>query len=183
MYMFPMGEYLSISKGLKLCVSSWTRTNDNMIPSRAKISGGYINSSMAKAEAERLGCDDAIMLSIDGHVAEGSAANFFMVRDGMLITSPKYSDVLEGITRRTIIQLAQDSGVKVVERPIDRTEIYITDEAFLSGTGVQVAWIGEIDGRTIGSGKIGPISEKLQRLFFRIVRGEENKYKDWLTKI
>lgn len=182
-YMIPLGEYLSISKGLKLMVSNWVRTSDNMIPSRAKIAGGYVNSSLAKAEAARLGYDDAIMLSSDGHVTEGSAANFFMVRDGILITTPKYSDVLEGITRRTIIQIARDLKIPIEEREIDRTEVYTADEAFLSGTGVQAAWIKEVDGRTIGEGKIGPISEKIQKLFFDIVRGKEKRYSHWLTKI
>jgi branched-chain amino acid aminotransferase len=182
-YMVPLGEYLSISSGLNLAVSNWVRINDNMIPARAKISGGYINSSLAKADAVRLGFDDAIMLDSSGHVAEGSAANLFIVRDGILITPPKYSDVLEGITRRTIIQLSCDLDIPFIEREIDRTELYVADEAFLSGTGAQVAWISEIDGRKIGDGKIGPIAGKLQKLFFNIVRGNEKKYSSWLTKI
>ncbi len=183
LYMVPLGEYLSISKGLKLAVSNWVRITDNMIPARAKISGGYINSSLAKGDAVKLGFDDALMLSADGHVAEGSGANFFMVRDGTLITSPKYADVLEGITRNTILQLAYDLKIPIIEREIDRTEVYIADEAFLSGTGAQVAWIAEVDGRVIGEGKIGPITSKIQKLFFDIVRGKEKKYSNWLTKI
>lgn len=182
-YMLPLGEYMSINKGLKLCVSNWIRINDNMIPSRAKVTGGYVNSSLAKADAARLGYDDALMLTMDGHIAEGSAANFFMVRDGILITSPKHSDVLEGITRRTIIQLAHDLNIAVEERQIDRTEVYAADEAFLSGTGVQVAWIKEVDGRKIGDGNIGPLTSRLQKLFFDIVRGKEKKYSNWLTKV
>jgi branched-chain amino acid aminotransferase len=183
LYMIPLGEYLSVSKGLKLAFSNWIRISDNMIPARAKLCGGYINSSLAKADAVKLGYDDALMLSTDGHVAEGSAANFFIVRDGVLITAPKYSDVLEGITRRTIIQIAKESGISVEEREIDRTEVYIADEAFLSGTGVQVAWVREVDGRIIGNGNIGQISSKLQSLFFDIVRAKEKKYSGWLTKI
>lgn len=183
LYMVPLGEYLSISKGLKLAVSNWVRITDNMIPARAKISGGYINSSLAKGDAVKLGFDDALMLSADGHVAEGSGANFFMVRDGTLITSPKYADVLEGITRSTILQLAFDLKIPILEREIDRTEVYIADEAFLSGTGAQVAWIGEVDGRKIGEGRIGPITSKIQKLFFNIVRGKEKKYSSWLTKV
>lgn len=154
-----------------------------MIPSRAKIGGGYINSSLAKGDAVRQGYDDVLMLSADGHVAEGSGANFFMVRDGRLITSPAYSDILEGITRRTIIKLATDLKIPVEERPIDRTEVYIADEAFLSGTGAQVAWVVEVDGRVIGKGRIGQITAKIQKLFFNIVRGKEKKYSDWLTKV
>lgn len=183
LYAVPLGEYLSIDKGLKLAISNWIRITDNMIPARAKISGGYINSSLAKGDAVKLGYDDALMLSADGHVAEGSGANFFMVRDGVLLTSPKYADVLEGITRRTILELAQDLKIPVEEREIDRTEVYIADEAFLSGTGAQVAWIKEVDGRTIGEGKIGPVTAKLQKLFFNIVRGKEKKYSAWLTKV
>jgi branched-chain amino acid aminotransferase len=182
-YMVPLGEYLSVDKGLKLAVSNWIRINDNMIPSRAKICGGYINSSMAKGDAVALGYDDALMLDISGHVAEGTGANFFMVRDGILITSPKSSDALEGITRRTIIELASDLHLPFQEREIDRTETYIAEEAFLTGTGAQVAWIAEIDGRKIGDGKMGSVTGKLQKLFFDIVRGKEKKYSDWLTKI
>jgi len=182
-YMIPLGEYLPIHKGLKIAVSSWMRINDNMIPSRAKITGGYINSALAKGDAARMGFDDALLLTSDGHIAEGSAANFFIVRDGVLITSPRNADVLEGITRRTILQLAQDLGIPTQERMIDRTECYIADEAFLSGTGAQLAWIAEIDGRIIGNGKIGEISARLQKLFFSIVRGNERKYTSWLTKV
>lgn len=183
LYMIPMGEYLPVSKGLKLIVSNWVRINDNMIPSRAKISGGYVNSSLAKGDAVGLGFDDALMLTSDGHVAEGSGSNFFIVRDGKLITSAQYNDVLEGITRRTIIELAKELKIAVEERPVDRTEVYIADEAFFAGTGVQVAWIAEVDGRMIGNGKIGPITAKLQKLFFDIVRGKEKRYSSWLTKI
>lgn len=182
-YMIPLGEYLPISKGLKLAISNWVRINDNMIPSRAKISGGYINSSLAKGDAARLGYDDALMLTMDGHLAEGSGANFFMVRDGVLVTSPRYADVLEGITRRSLLQLAYDLGISAQERPIDRTEVYVAEEAFLSGTGAQCAWVAEIDGRVIGNGKIGSITAKIQKLFFSIVRGNEKKYSNWLTKV
>lgn len=182
-YMIPLGEYLPISKGLKLMFSNWIRISDNMIPARAKVCGGYINSSLAKADAVRLGFDDALMMDSSGHLAEGSAANFFMVRDGVLVTSPKHSDILEGITRRTVIKLAKDLKIPVEERQIGKTEVYIADEAFLSGTGAQVAWIAQVDGRKIGNGKIGPKTEKIQRLFFDIVRGKEKKYSDWLTRI
>lgn len=183
LYMIPLGEYLPVSKGLKLAVSNWIRITDNMIPARAKITGGYINSSLASSDAVRIGCDDALMLTLDGHIAEGSGANFFMVRDGKLITSPQYTDILEGITRKTIIELAHTLEIPVLERPIDRTEVYIADEAFLSGTGAQVAWISQVDGRIIGNGVMGPISEKIQKLFFKIVRGKDKKYLHWLTKV
>lgn len=182
-YTIPLGEYLSLDKGLKLMVSSWVRISDNMIPARAKITGSYVNSSLAKAEAARNGYDDALMLTASGHVAEGSAANLFIVRNGILITSEQTADVLEGITRRSIIKLAGDLRIPVEERAIDRTEIYVADEAFLSGTGVQVAWIKEVDGRVIGDGRLGRLSGRLKQKFFDIVRGREKKYKSWLTMI
>lgn len=182
MYMIPLGEYLPIHKGIRLMSSTWIRIAGNMIPARAKVSGGYINSALARGEAVKQGYSDALMLNGEGHVTEASAANFFMVRDGVLITPPKYSDVLEGITRRSVIQLAHDLSIPVEEREIDRTEVYIADEAFLCGTGVQVSWIQELDQRTIGAGSIGPVTEKIQHLFFSIVRGNEKKYAHWLTK-
>lgn len=183
LYMIPLGEFLPLGRGLKLCVSNWLRINDNTIPSRAKITGGYINSSLAKMEAVRHGYDDALMLAINGHIAEASAANFFIIRDGILITSPKYADILEGITRRTIITLAHDLKIPVEEREIDRTEVYIADEAFLCGTGVQVAWVKEIDGRIIGNGERGSYTKQIQELFFDIIRGKVNKYSQWITSV
>lgn len=182
-YMIPLGEYLPLTRGLRLMISSWIRVNDSMIPARAKISGSYVNSSLAKGDASRLGFDDALMMDRDGHITEGSAANFFIVRDGTLITPSPNCDILEGITRRSIIALAKDLSIPVLEREIDRSEVFIADEAFLCGTGVQVAWVGEVDGRVIGNGTIGPITRKLQKLYFDIVHGEETKYSDWLTKI
>src|SRR5690606_31999442 len=127
LFMMPLGDYLPTDKGVTAMVSSWKRISDNAIPSRAKATGAYINSALAKKEANKNGFDDAIFLSENGHVAEGSAMNFFMVRDGVLITPPKADDILEGITRRTVIQLAKDSGIHVEERSIDRTELYVAD--------------------------------------------------------
>jgi len=183
LYMIPLGEYLPVSKGLSVCVSSWRRIADNAIPSRAKISGGYINSALARAEAERNGYDEAIFLTQEGTVAEGSAENFFMVREGVLITSAKTDDVLEGITRRSILHLANDLGIPTEERSIDRSELYVCDEAFFSGTGVQVSWIAQVDGRVVGTGKRGNVTAQIQDLFFSTVRGNENKYKTWCTKL
>jgi branched-chain amino acid aminotransferase len=181
MYVIPLGEYLPVSKGLKLMISNWIRISDHSIPSRAKATGGYINSALARGDAEAHGYDDALLMDPRGHITEASAANLFIVRDGVLITPPKYTDVLEGITRRSILEVANDLGLKTEERDIDRTEIYTADEAFLTGTGAQVAWISEIDKRKIGDGKIGPISSKIQKTFFDIVRGKNAKYKNWLT--
>lgn len=182
-YMLPLGEYLSINNGLSVCVSSWTRISDNMIPARAKALGGYINSALAKSEAEMHGYDEAIMLNSRGLVSEGSAENLFIVKNGKLITPDESQGILEGITRRTIIELARENGIEVVERAIERTELYTSSEAFFSGTGVQVAWIGKIDGRRIGNGKIGPITKQLQDEYFKIVRGESDKHQEWLTEV
>ncbi|MBI2074897.1 MAG: branched-chain amino acid transaminase [Candidatus Levybacteria bacterium] len=183
LYMMPLGDYLPTNKGLSSMVSSWRRVSDNAIPSRAKISGSYINSALARKEATERGFDEAILLTEDGHVAEGSAENLFIVRNGTLITPSQSDDILEGITRRTIIKITSDLNIPVEIRTIDRTELYISDEAFYCGTGVQVAWIGKIDNRTVGTGKRGPITQKVQDLFFNIVRGNEKKYKNWCTKI
>lgn len=182
-YMIPLGEYLDINKGLNVCVSSWTRINDNMIPARGKVTGGYINSSLARYEAELNGYEEAIVLDKNGHVAEGSGENLFIVRDGVLITTPVYNDILEGITRSSVLTLAADLGIPTQEREIDRTELYIADEAFFSGTGVQVAWIKTIDQRVIGNGKMGPIASKIQKLFFEVVRGKTKKYSKWRTEV
>jgi len=182
-YMLPMGDYLDTTRGQTAIVSSWTRSADNMIPSRGKFTGSYIGSAFAKDQAMAYGCDDAIMLNADGKVAEGSAANLFIVRDGTLITPPVTSDILEGITRRTIIELAGELGIPVEQRGIDRTELYIADEAFFCGTGVQVAWIEQIDGRTIGDGTQGAVAKQLYDTLFAIFRGKTSDHSDWITPV
>lgn len=182
-YMIPLGEYLPVDKGLSAMVSSWRRISDNAIPSRAKISGSYINSALARKEATERGFDEAILLTEDGHVAEGSAENLFIIRNNTLITPPASDDALEGITRRTIFTFAKDLGIPTEIRTIDRSELYISDEAFFCGTGVQLSWIAKIDNRTIGNGKRGPLTAKLSDLYFSVVRGNEQKYQEWCTKI
>jgi len=182
-YMIPLGDYLSTDHGVKVCVSSWRRISDNAIPSRAKITGAYINSALAKKEANKNGFDEAIFLNEAGNVAEGSAMNLFIVRDGVLITPSKFDDILEGITRRSVLQFAKDLHIPVEERTIDRSELYIADEAFFCGTGAQVAWISNIDHRKVGTGRRGKIAGTIQDLFFKVVRGEEDKYESWRTKI
>ncbi len=182
-YMLPMGDYLDTTRGQKAIVSSWTRANDNAIPSRGKFTGSYINSSLAKDEAEEAGADDAIMLNSDGKVAEGSSCNLFIVRDGVLITPPISSDILEGITRRTVLQLAQEAGIPTEQRAIDRSELYIVDEAFFCGTGVQLAWIEKIDGRTIGDGTRGPVAGQLSTKLFDIFRARTDEHREWLTPV
>ena len=183
LYMIPLEEYLPVNKGLSVMVSSWRRISDNAIPSRGKISGAYINSALARQEAHENGYDEAIMLSESGHVCEGSAENIFLVRDGVVITPAVTDDSLEGITRRSILQIAKDVSIPTETRGIDRSELYIADEVFFTGTGCQVAWISSIDKRIIGDGKIGPITKKLQETFFSIVQGKNKEYIDWCTRI
>jgi len=179
-----MGEYISIEGGIRCMTSSWRRISDQAIPARAKITGSYVNSALAKSEALENGYDEAVMLTQDGHVSEGSAENLFMVRDGLFVTPPVTEDILEGITRNLLIGLVRDElGMEVVERSIDRTELYGCDELFLCGTGAQVSPVVELDRRTIGDGKVGPLTRRLQDLYFRAVRGDEPRFRDWLTPV
>lgn len=182
-YMLSLGDYLDLQRGQKAIVSSWFRVPDNAIPSRGKLSGAYINSALIKDEAEEKGADEAIVLNTAGKIAEGSACNLFIVRNGTLITPPVTADILEGITRRSIVQFAQDAGIPVEQREIDRTELYIADEAFFCGTGVQVAWIETIDGRPVGDGTCGPITAQLRDIFFNVVRGKDPRYASYLTPV
>lgn len=182
-YMIPLDDYVDMSAPLKLMVSSWQRVEDNIIPSRGKITGAYVNSSFAKDQATEGGYDDAIMLNRDGKVSEGSGANLFLVRNGTLITSPVTADILEGITRRSLVEFARDAGYAIEERAIDRSELYIADEVFLCGTGVQIAAVGSIDGRQIADGQRGPITEKLQETFFSLMRGDDSPYKHYVTSV
>lgn len=178
------GDYIDIHKGLRVTVSSWRRPDDNMLPSRAKINGAYVNAALAKSDAVESGYDEAIFLTNDGHVAEGSAENLFIVRKGQLLTPPITDDVLEGITRDTLMVLARcELGMDVVERRIDRTELFLADEMFLCGTGAQVSPVVEVDHRPIGDGKVGEVALKLQKVFFDVVRGRNEQYKHWLTPI
>ena len=184
MFALPFGRYLEHEEGAKVCVSSWRRIYDTSLPARAKCTGAYINSALCKSEAEMNGFDEAIVLTRGGSVSEGSAETFFMVRDGVLITPSVTSDILEGITRRTLMQLARDElRIPVKERSIDRTELYVCDEAFLCGTGVQVAAIASVDNRPVGDGRIGPITKKLRDMYFDIVRGKVPKYRMWCTPV
>jgi branched-chain amino acid aminotransferase len=180
----PMGNYLPIEHGIHLGTSSWRRVDDTAIPARGKISGSYANSALIKSEAQLNGYDDALVLNQDGHVSEASAANFLMVRNGKLITSSISDNVLEGIVRASVLQLAQDRlGLPVEERPIDRSEVYLADEAFLCGTGVQISPVISVDHRAIGNGQVGPVVTQLQRIFFDVVRGSDPAYSHWLTPV
>lgn len=182
-YTLELDNYLDLSRGMQTAVSSWRRIDENIIPTRSKAGGGYINSALAKSEAIQNGFDEAIFLDSRGFVSEGSAENIFIVRDNVLITPPVSSSILEGITRRSIIELARSFDIQVVERDIARSELYICDEAFFCGTGAQVAWIESVDRRAIADGRIGPISTKLQTEFLNIVNGNSKSFSQWLTKI
>ncbi len=176
----PFGSYVENEEGCHATFSSWKRIDDNMIPARGKIAGAYVNSAFIKTDAQRAGFDEAIVLNHDGHVAEGSAENLFIVRKGIVCTPPITENILEGITRRTVMMLMRDElGLEVVERPIDRTEVYLAEEVFFCGTGVQVAAITAVDHRPIGSGKIGSVAKELRRVYFDVVRGRFPKYRDF----
>ncbi|MGA7731682.1 MAG: branched-chain amino acid transaminase [Chloroflexia bacterium] len=180
----PFGNYIDIDRALKVGVSSWKRIDDNMIPARSKITGAYVNSAFAKSEAMMNDFDEAIMLDGDGHVSEGSAENLFMLRNGIAYTPPVTSNILEGITRQTIMTLlSEDLGIPVVERVIDRTELYVCDELILCGTGAQIAPVGTVDHRPVGSGGIGEVGHALQNLYFDVVRGNVAKYTHWCTPV
>lgn len=181
-YVYPMGEILPKS-GVDVCVSSWTRAADNMIPARAKVNGQYVNASLMKNEALRNGYDEAIALDQAGHVSEGTVANLFIVRDGKLITPDMATDILEGITRNSIIEIANELGIKHEQRTIDRTEIYIADEAFMCGSSVNVTPILSIDKRKVSDGKIGKITKKLSEEYTNVQRSENKKFAKWLTKV
>lgn len=180
----PFGRYLEKEEGAHVCISSWRRVDDNAVPARAKITGGYINSAFAKTDAILSGYDEALVLTQHGHISEGSAENFFMVRNGCLVTPSVNSDILEGITRETVIELAQkEMGLETVERFIDRSEIYGCEEAFLTGTGVQIAAITHIEHRPVGTGSLGPITARLRELYFDTVRGKNERYRHWCTPV
>ena len=178
----PFDKYFDAEAGLRACVSSWRRIDDTIAPARAKITGAYINSALAKSEAQMNGFDEAILLSQDGHVAEGSAANLFIVKNGTLFTPDPAQNVLEGITRRTVLELAQtELGAKVVERAMDRSELYAADEVFLTGTAAGITYINSIDHRTIGDGTMGPLTRALATIFDDVTYGRTPKYRSLLT--
>ncbi len=180
----PFGQYIDTDGGIRAQVSSWRRTDDNAIPARGKITGAYVNGALAKSEAQLNGFDEAIVLTADGHVSEGSAENLFLAKNGQLITPAVTDNILEGITRRRLLEIArEDLDIPIVERSIDRTELYTADEVFLCGTGAQISPVIEIDRRVIGTGRPGPITRDLSRTYFEAVRGRLPAYRDWLTPV
>jgi branched-chain amino acid aminotransferase len=180
----PFGDYLHAEKGLHAGVSSWRRIEDTAIPARAKICGAYVNSALASDEVRRCGFDEAIFLNENGHVAEGATCNIFMARKGKLFTPPVTDNVLEGITRDSIMTLARrELGIEVQERSIDRSELYICDELFLTGTAVGIAPIVRVDHRQIRDGVIGPIARQLNQTYFDATRGHLEAYRKWLVPV
>jgi branched-chain amino acid aminotransferase len=179
----PFGNYIETEKGVRVMTSSWRRNADEALPARGKITGGYVNMAFQKSEAELNGFDEAIVLTAGGHASEASAANLFVVRDGVVLTPPVYDDILEGITRKAMIELCKAEGLPVEVRSIDRSELYIADEIFLCGTGVQVSPVVEVDHRAVGSGAVGPIGRAVSERYFDAVRGRLPQFKHWLTPI
>ena len=180
----PFGHYFEGKTGLRAGVVSWRRIADNAIPGRAKICGAYVNSVLAGDEARRNGHDEAIFLNEDGHVAEGSTCNLFMVRNRKLITPPVTDNILEGITRASVMEIARrELDVEVIERSIDRTELYICDEAFFTGTAVEIAPITQVDHRPLGNGEIGPLTDRIRSIFFETTHGRMPAYRDWLWPV
>jgi branched-chain amino acid aminotransferase len=176
----PFGRYVANDTDAHVTFSSWRRIDDNVIPARGKITGAYANSAFIKTDALRAGFDEALVLTQAGHISEGSAENLFMIRDGVLITPPVTENVLEGITRRSVMALAEEElGLPVVERPIDRTEVYICDELFMTGTAAQITAITRVDYRPVGGGSMGPVATRLRELFLDVVSSEVEAYRAW----
>jgi branched-chain amino acid aminotransferase len=182
-FVIPWGPYLDMDKA-RCGVSSWHRPDDNVNPPQVKSTGIYINNALAKTEAVSNGFDEAIMLAPDGHVSEGSGENIFLVIDGRLVTPASYNNILMGITRNTVIELARNElGIETIERPIDRSELYTAEECFLTGTAAHITPVAEIDHRQIGDGEIGQITGKLQEIYARVIRGNHTKYLSWCTPV
>ena len=183
-YTYDFGRYLDTSEGIRVKVSSWRRNDDNSIPSRWKVAGAYINSALAKTEALLSGYDEALLLNSQGYVSEGSGENIFLIREGKAITPACSDHILEGITRKAVMTLLKNElFVKVEERSIARSELYIADEIFLTGTAAEVTPVVEVDGRKVGDGKAGEITKKLQEIYFNAVRGNIERYRGWLTPV
>lgn len=184
MFVVAFDKYVKNDDNAHVTISSWRRIDDNVIPARGKVSGAYANSALVKTDANLSGFDEAIVLDSHGHVSEGSAMNIFMMRDGVLVTPPITDNILEGITRRSVIELAQkELGLEVVERSIDRTEVFIADEILMTGTAAQVVAVTKVDHRPVGSGSMGPVTAKLRAMFDDIVRARNPRYLHWNVEV
>ena len=183
-FVMPFGNYLDPDAGIRCMTSTWRRVDDLGIPARAKVNGLYVNSALAKTEAQENGFDEAIMLDERGHVSEGSGENIFIVRKGKLVTPSPSDNILEGITRDSVITLARDElSIETVERSIDRSELYVADECFMTGTAAHVTAVVEVDRRAIGGGTTVPVTGRLQQLYFEAIRGKNGKYAHWVTPV
>ncbi|MEV4680226.1 branched-chain amino acid transaminase [Streptomyces kurssanovii] len=183
---WPWGSYLgdkAENEGCRLIVSNWQRNSHQTVPPLAKATGAYVNSALAKVGAQRAGYDDALMLTATGHIAEASAANLFLVRDGELVTPPVSDGILPGITRDTAITFARDLGMRVTERSVPRSEVYIADEAFLTGTAAEIVPVASVDERPLGAGGVGPVTKQLREMFQQVVRGRDATYASWLERV
>lgn len=180
MFVVKYEKYVKNDTNAHVTFSSWRRIDDNVIPARGKVAGAYVNSALIKTDAARAGFDEALVLDQNGHVSEGSAMNIFMVRDGVLVTPPVTDNILEGITRKSVIELARNElGIEVHERSIDRTEVFIAEELFMTGTAAQITAVTRVDHRPVGSGVMGPVTAKLRTLYEDILRGKNKKYEHW----
>ena len=180
MFVTAFDKYVSNDTNAHVTISSWRRIDDNVIPARGKVSGAYANSALIKSDANLAGFDEALVLDSHGHISEGSAMNVFMLRDGVLVTPPVTDNILEGITRKSVIEMARrDLGLEVVERSIDRTEVFIAEEVFLTGTAAQITAVTKIDHRPIGVGVMGPVTTKLRGRYEDIIRGRNERYQHW----
>jgi len=180
----PFGDYIDSTRAINCCTSSWRRLDDTNIPPRVKISGNYVNSILAKTEAVLAGFDEAVILNQSGSVSEGSGENLFMVNDGKITTPPLSDNNLDGITRNCVFKIAkQELGIEIKEKTIFRSELYLADEVFLTGTAAHITPVGQLDKRTIGTGETGEITTKIQNLYSDIVRGNNSKYLDWCTSV
>ena len=183
-YATPFGNYVEVEAGIRCMVSTWRRVPDQSLPARAKIAGAYAQSALAKSEAVEAGYEEAIVLTVDGHVSEGSAENLFMFKDGVFVTPPVTDDILEGVTRQLLMNVIREElNLKVIERSIDRTELYTCEELLLCGTGAQISPVVEVDKRPVGDGKVGEFTQELQNIYFNAVRGDTPKYKDWTIPV
>jgi len=184
---WPWGAYLGdagMEKGIRLKVSSWARHDSRSMPTAAKATGMYINSSLAKVEAVRAGYDEALMMTTDGYCSEGTGENIFLVRDGVILTPPNSAvGALEGITSASVITLARDLGYEVSEQLLRRPDLYVADEVFLTGTAAEVVPVGSVDDRVVGTGEPGPVTRKIQSAYFAAVRGETARYESWLDRV
>jgi len=184
MFVMKFEKYVKNDSNAHVTISSWKRIDDNVIPARGKVAGAYVNSALIKTDAIRSGFDEALVLDHNGHISEGSAMNIFMVRDGVLVTPPVTDNILEGITRRTIMELARNElGLPIVERSIDRTEVFIAEEMFMTGSAAGVVAITKVDHRSVGAGVMGPIAAKLRELYDGVVRAKNEKYLHWSVEV